>query len=125
MARALWQITAHRLLPCAFVRVVFPFLMIHPCRETTSTINDQGYVYFRFKRPVRSGVCHHLIATTCWCVRIVLFLSAPSYREPTTIPATIAKRVLNVMLPYLTALTIGVIPSLIDDHLCVQSGCSV
>ena len=49
------------------------------------------------------------------CFRVVPLLTARSYREPTTI----AKRLWSVIIPFLTARAIGIVPSLIDHHLRV------
>ena len=48
--------------------------------------------------------------TTCACCRVVPFLMARSYREP----MTEAKRLLNAMIPFLTARAIGTITA--SDH---------
>ena len=51
--------------------------------------------------------------TTCACCRLVPFLTARSYREPTTE----AKRLLNEMIPFLTARAIGTIT--VNRPLCI------
>ena len=51
--------------------------------------------------------------TTCACCRVVPFLTARSYREPTAE----AKPLLNAMIPFLTARAIGTITA--NDH-CIH-----